>query len=409
MKHALPRRHTILAAAVAAVIALGSIAQAHAQAGAERAAQRRAERDARKQKSDKPDKNQKAEEQYPGATRESPDSKASAKAGPKLQKMVKSYDDGKAEEARALAEEIVANESFNAYDRSFAAQLAGQIAYEADDANTAIDYWNKALQFNGLDNNSHYNLMFNMAQIQLQQEKYNESLATLERLQKETNSQKPEHLAIKGNVLYSLERFPEAAAVLKQAIDASPEPRNDWQQMLMAAYAESGQGAQAVQVAEQVAARSPDDKRAQMNLASVYLQSDMFDKAAATLEKLRAAGKLEEDREYRQLYVTYLNMEGKEKQAIEVINEGMQKGVIKPDHATWLALAQAYYFSEQPVPAIDAYRKAAPLDDDGETYLNLARLLWQEDRIPEAKEAAKQAIAKGLKKPEEARKIIALP
>lgn len=408
MTHALPRRHTVLAAAVAAVIALGALGQANAQAGAERAAQRRAERDARKQKSDKQD-TKKAEEQYPGATRESPDAKASAKAGPKLQKMIKFYDDGKAAEARALAEEIVGNESFNAYDRSFAAQLAGQIAYEADDANTAMDYWNKALQLNGLDNNSHYNLMFNLAQVQLQQEKYNESLATLERLQKETNSQKPEHLAIRGNVLYSLERYPEAAAVLKQAIDASPEPRNDWQQMLMAAYAESGQSGQAVQIAEQVAAKSPNDKRAQMNLASVYLQSDMYDKAAATLEKLRAAGKLEDDREYRQLYVTYLNMDGKEKQAIEVINEGMQKGLIKPDHATWLALAQAYYFSEQPAPAIDAYRKAAPLDDDGETYLNLARLLWQEERIPEAKEAARQAIAKGLKKPEEARKIIALP
>jgi len=60
-------------------------------------------------------------------------------------------------------------------------------------------------------------------------------------------------------------------------------------------------------------------------------------------------------------------------------------------------------------PAIDAYRKAAPLAADGETYLNLARLLWQEDRIPEAKEAAKQAMAKGLKKPEEAKKILALP
>ena len=92
-----------------------------------------------------------------------------------------------------------------------------------------------------------------------------------------------------------------------------------------------------------------------------------------------------------------------------MIKEGIDKGILKPDHQAYLALAQSYYFSEQPVPAIDAYRKAAPLDDDGETYLNLARLLWQEDRIPEAKEAAKQAIAKGLKKPDDAKKILALP
>ena len=46
---------------------------------------------------------------------------------------------------------------------------------------------------------------------------------------------------------------------------------------------------------------------------------------------------------------------------------------------------------------------------DGETYLNLAKiLLWQEDR-PEAKAAAKQALAKGVKKPDDAKKILALP
>ena len=162
-------------------------------------------------------------------------------------------------------------------------------------------------------------------------------------------------------------------------------------------------------MAEKVAAKSPNDKRAQMNLVAVYLQADKYDQAATTLEKLRAAGQFTEDRDYRQLYATYLNSDGKEKQAASVIQEGLDKGVLKPDHQSYLALAQSYYFSEQPVQAIDAYKKAAPLDDDGETYLNLARLLWQENRVPEAKEAAKQAIAKGLKKPDDAKKILALP
>ena len=48
------------------------------------------------------------------------------------------------------------------------------------------------------------------------------------------------------------------------------------------------------------------------------------------------------------------------------------------------------------------------MSKDGETYLNLARVLWQEGRVPEAKQAAQQALAKGVKKPEDARKIINL-
>ncbi|GAB3373331.1 tetratricopeptide repeat protein [Lysobacter rhizosphaerae] len=401
---AISSHRTVLAATVAAVLALGAVSQVSAQSAAQ---QRRADREAAK--ASKQGKEEKATITYPNATRQEPGAKASAKASPKLQKMMKLYDDEKPAEARAIADEIIGTEAFNAYDHAFAAQIAAQIAYEADDANGAIAYLDKAMAFNGLDNNSHYNAMLMKAQLQLQEDKYADGLTTIDQFLSETKSQQPEHLVIKGNALYRLEKYPEAAAVLKQAIDASPEPRADWQQLLMAAYAESGQGDQAIAMAEKVAAKSPTDKRAQMNLVAVYLQADKYDKASVVLEKLRAAGQFTEDRDYRQLYSTYLNSEGKEKQAAGVIQEGLDKGILKPDHQSYLALAQSYYFSEQPGPAIEAYKKAAPLDDDGETYLNLARLLWQEARIPEAKEAAKQAIAKGLKKPDDAKKILALP
>jgi tetratricopeptide (TPR) repeat protein len=399
------RNRSLLAAAVGAALAFGALSQVHAQAS--QRAQERRDREAQKNQ-DKAAKGAQAT-QYPNATRQQPEAKASAKVTPKLQKMMKLYDDDKGAEARAIADEILANPAANAYDKSFAAQIAGQIAYDADDANAALGYWNKAIESNGLDNNAHFGTMFTIAQVQLQEDKYTESLATMDRFLKESGSQKPEQLVVKGNALYRLERFPEAAAVLKQAIAASPEPKSEWQQLLMAAYAEGGQGAEAAKMAESVAAKNPNDKRAQLNLAVVYQQNDMYDKAAAVLEKLRASGQLTEDKEYRQLYASYLQMDGKEKEAISVINDGMQKGVLKPDYQTYLALAQAYYFSDQAAPAIDAYKKAAPLGPDGETYLNLAKVLWQEDRIPEAKEAAKQAIAKGVKKPDDAKKILALP
>lgn len=400
-----PFRHTLIAATVAGVLTLGVLAEAHAQSTQERAQARRdrhAQKGADKQTT-------KAEDQYPDATRKSPEAKATAKGSAKLKKMMDLYDDDKGAEARAAADEIIANGAANAYEHAFAAQIAAQTAYDADDTAAAMDYLKKALTFDGLDNNGHYGAMLMLAQLQLQEDKYAESLATFDRFFAETKSQKPEHLVLKGNALYRLERYPEAAVVLKQAIDASPAPKADWQQLLMASYAEGGQAGQAAQLAEQVAAKNPNDKRAQLNLAAIYLQSDMFDKAAGVLEKMRAAGQFTEDRDYRQLYSSYLNMEGKEKEAAGVINEGLQKGVLKPDYQTYLALAQSYYFSDQTAPAIEAYRKAAPLAPDGETYLNLAKVLWQEDRIGEAKEAAKQAVAKGLKKPDEAKKIIALP
>lgn len=404
-------RQTLLAATVAAVLALGAIAPANAQVAAERAAQRRAEREAAKaEKAEKADKEDKVEN-FPNATRKPAETKASSKAAPKLQKMMKLYNDEKSTEARALADEIINNDAYNAYDHAFAAQIAGQLAYEAEDAAAALDYWNKALKLDGLDNNSHYNLMFTIAQIQMQEEKYADALATFERFEKETGTQKPEHLVVKGNALFRLERYPEAIAVLKQVLAGNPQGATltNAQQLLMASYSESNQPNEASKLAEAIAARAPNDPAAQLNLANTLYNIEQYAKAAEVLEKLRAAGQLKEEKQYKLLMASYSQAEGKEKQLIAVVNDGLQKGILKPDFNTYIALAQSYYYSEQVAPAIEAYRKAAPLDDDGETYLNLARLLWQEDRIPEAKEAAKQAIAKGLKKPDDAKKILALP
>lgn len=397
------RNRSILAAAVSAVLVFGAVSQVHAQSAQDRAAERRAKHEEGKQSSGK------VADEYPQATRQAPDLKSSKKATPQLQKMMKLYDDDKGTEARAIADQIIASADSNAYDKAFASQIGAQIAYDADDSAGAMKYLKQAIELNGLDNNGHYGAMLMLGQLQMQEDQYAEALKTIDQFLAETKSQKPEHLIIKGNALYRLEKYPEAAVVLKQAISLSPDPKPEWQQLLMATYAESGQAGEAAKIAEGLAAKNPNDKRAQLNLAAVYQQNDMLDKAAATLEKLRASGQLTEDKEYRQLYATYLNMDGHEKEAIGVINEGLQKGVIKPDYQTYLALAQAYYFSDQAGPAIDAYKKAAPLGPDGEAYLNLARVLWQEDRIPEAKDAAKQAIAKGVKKPEDAKKIIALP
>ena len=360
---------------------------------------------------------------YPDATRQEPEAKGSPKVQTKLNKLIEAYnkaleqeDEAKATAgyttARTLADEIIANGSANAYDKALAAQIASQAALNTDDEAAAEGYLKQAVDANALGNNQHFQLMLQLAQLQLQKDDYTNGFATLDKYLAESKSKRPADFAFKGQYLYQADRFAECIPPLKQAIETSTNPEDkvdNWTQILMVCYQEAGQLAEAVKVAEQLAAKSPNDKRAQMNLASIYLNSEQEAKAAAVLEKLRAAGLMTEEKDYRQLYLTYANMDGKEKDVIAVVNEGLQKGIVKPDYQTYLALAQAYYYSEQIPQAIEAWQKAAPLSKDGETYLNLARVLWREGRVPEAKVAARAALDKGLKKPDDAKKIIALP
>lgn len=181
------------------------------------------------------------------------------------------------------------------------------------------------LQFNGLDNNGHYQSLLMLAQLQLQDDETAAGLATLDKYFAETKSTKPEELVIKGQALYQTQRYAEAIPVLQQAIAGAAEPKDNWNQLLMAAMAEAGQTGEAVKQAEGIVARNPNDKKAQLNLASMYMQADQMDKAAAVMDKLRAAGQLTEEREYKQLYSIYANTENKEKDVIAVINEDCRR------------------------------------------------------------------------------------
>lgn len=402
MNSPIPRNRALLAAAVAAMLTLGVAGQASAQ----RPAGDRSQSSDRGESQSADGDQAEAAPRYPQATREAPEPELSKRAGEALQAMTTLYQEGKTAEARTSADAVIADPEAGDYAKAYAAQIAAQIAYNDGDPAAAAEYSIQAIALDSLDNDSHYNLMYNLAQLQQTNGQGVEALATFERFLNETHSQAPAHLAMKGQSLFLLKRYPEAITVLKQAIDASAEPRPEWQALLMQAYASSGQGDAAVQAAEQVAAAKPDDKRAQVNLAILYRQAGMPEKAIAVLEKLRAGGQLSEASEYEQLFVAYINMDGQETKAIEVIQEGLQKGILKPDFNTQVALAQSYYFSGQTAPALEAYRTAAPLDSDGSTYLNLAKLLLNEGRKDEARAAAEQAKAKGLEQPDQADTII---
>ncbi|WP_133501336.1 tetratricopeptide repeat protein [Cognatilysobacter terrigena] len=411
------RRQQLLAAAVAALAGVATLAPvAHAQdmtdTSSTSPAGRRAAREKAKQAEQaaatKGSTAAPTAARYPNATRKDPQAKASAKGAKRLQSLVELYNGKKDAEVRAAADAIIADASATPYEKAFAAQLAAQGAIGAQDYDAALKYIGTAVDADILDNDQHFTLMLQRAQLQVQAKDYNGALASAQRFLDDTKSNDPAALAVKGNALYRLNRYAEAADVLTPAVAAQPD-RDDLKQLLADSLRRSGKADEAIRIAEQSAAGNPGDKRAQFNLAQNYIQTKQYDKAVATLERMRQSGQLTDETDYRQLFSLYANMEGKEKETIAVINEGLSKGVLKPDYNVYLSLAQSYYYSDQVEKAIENYNKAGPLGKDGTAYYNLAVLLKNEQRIPEAKAAAQKALDKGLKNSADAKKILATP
>lgn len=399
----------LIALAVAAALAAAAPQASAANASAlpaVAAADQANECQRRSRRGESSSSSKKAEERYPDATRTSPKEGASARMSQRLGRLNAAMEENDYARVIEQAEDIIGQERANDYDKAYASNLAGHASYNLDDMEGAKRYVRQALELDSLDNNNHFQGMLMLAQLHAQDDETDQALVLLDRYMSETGSREASDLALRGQLLYNAERYDEAIPALQQAIEAADEPHTSWTQALMASYAQTGRDAEATALAERIAATSPDDKRSQMNLANMYLQTDQTDKAIEVMERLRSSGQLTEDREYRNLMAMYLNKDGGESQAIGVINEGLQKGILEQNHQTYLALGQAYYFSEQPEPAIEAYRKAAPLAADGETWLNLARILYGEGREAEAADAARQALQKGVRNEKDARRII---
>src|SRR5690606_4515366 len=102
---------------------------------------------------------------YSNATRKAPGLRASGRTANQLEKMMKLYDGEQGAEARVVADEVIAADGSNAFEKAYSAQIAAQVAYDAGDTATAVKYYQQAIELNGPDNNAHYNVMLNLAQL----------------------------------------------------------------------------------------------------------------------------------------------------------------------------------------------------------------------------------------------------
>lgn len=360
----------MISCTVLVLVALAMASQAHAQFGRRENADRAQEASQLKRDSQKTQPQE--AEKFPNATRKSPELQPTQKGGEKLNEIVGLYQAKNYPQTIQEADAYAATTD-NAYEKSFAYQLAATAAADSGDNAEARDYFQKAIDANGLNNNAHYQTMYNLAVTQYQTGQNDAALATLNRLTAETKADLPEYARLRAGLL-----------------------------------AQSGKGADAAPMFEQQYRQNPDDSAALNNAVALYQQANQFDKAGALLADAQAKGKLNDPKLYRALYVNQINQD-KLQDALATIEAGSGKGLVPADADlanAYSVIGQKAYEKGDTAMAEDMFKRAAPLAKDGEPGLNLAKLLMNDGHKAEAATAAQAALAKGLQHPEQAQKII---
>jgi tetratricopeptide (TPR) repeat protein len=369
------KKSLLLSAVLAALLAPLPVETVHAQAGGVDAPQANT-RAARKAREEKKSGATNVAQTYPKATRVAPKQAGEPKLSKQLGALFELQTKNDSEDQMiAKAEEILADPRANAFDKSSAAYLAGGAwqSKETKDYSNTIKYYKQAVEFNGLHNNLHYQAMLQIAQMLDADKKSDEALTYVDRFLTETQSEDERAIAIKNQILIG-----------------------------------SGKPEQAIAVMEKMAAAKPADKKLQMNLASLYQEAGQEAKALAILDRMRKDGLFTESNDYDIAWRLLANSNDRQKDAISVIEEGMQKGILTPGADVYAYLAQTYYAEGETDKAIAAWTKGAPLSKNGVSFLNLAKAQQDKERYADAKASAQQALAKGVTKPGEAWQVIGM-
>jgi tetratricopeptide (TPR) repeat protein len=339
-------------------------------------------------------KSPKAADDYPNATRIEPKTTMSSSVQRDLNKAAELVNDAKDEEALPLIQKALDNKKISPYGEAFGQQLLAFIYWNQDKEDQAIAAAQRALELNALPNKQHYDLMYQLAQFEVQAEKYEDALAMLARFKKETGQENADQIAWQGNIYYRLEKYQEAADAMKRAIAASAEPKESWNQILMASLFELDQYGEAAKVLQAQLAKNPDDIKLLKQLATVYVNDNKYPQAIEVLSKAKEKGLIASSEDYVQLAKLYANAD-KPKEAAATLKDGMGKGIVELNYDNNKLLGDVCSQAEDDPCAIEAYGKASAQSKDGNADYQLGYLLYYADRGAEAKAALQKAIQKG--------------
>jgi tetratricopeptide (TPR) repeat protein len=276
-------------------------------------------------------------------------------------------------------------------------RFRGYILMSMDKPKEAAKEFELSLASQGLDASAEQQMMYSLAQIYTSMSQFDKALEVINRWFEAEATPKPDAYFLKAMILVQQEKFKEALAPAKVAVE-SEKPRESWVGLLVAIYNSLDDYPNVASTLERLISINPTKKNYWVQLAAVQNLLDREAKALAMLRLAREADLLTEDREFKQL-ARLLFLRDLPYQCAKTIEEGMEAKIVKQDAETYRLMSNCYIAARETDKALGPLAKAGELAPDGEMYMLLGQMHLQRDRFDPAIEALRKALAKA--KPEQ--------
>ena len=299
--------------------------------------------------------------------------------------------------ARELLDRVRQMSNLNSYEIAQMWNFYAFIYFSQDNYREAIRAYENVLQQVDLPLGLETTTIFTLTQLYFQEERFEDSLAMLERWFVLTPTPAPDPYVLKAQIYYSLERFREGIEPVRTAIqvamDQERELRENWYRLLNVFYYELEEYPNVIGVLTTMIEMWPK-REYFIQLSAMYGQEGDEGRQLGLFETAYEAGWLLRSSEIVNLSQLLLQADIPYK-AAKILEKGLEDGIVESTESNWRVLAQAWQLAQEDEEAIPALSRAAGLADDGVLDIRLAQSHQNLAQWQNCADAARSGMRKG--------------
>jgi len=313
-----------------------------------------------------------------------------------LNKVYEDVGEEKYNEAYEALQTMLGRAGRDTYLQAVLNQAIAQVEWSRKNYIQSLGFFEKAVELDTLPDQTHFNLMYQIAQLYFMQERYDEALVRLELWFCKVPEEKVTSAAyvLQASIYAQQENFSNVLTAIDTAIAMDDDPQENWYQLKLAAHYELEQYPQAAETLEVMITRWPDKKMYWTQLSQIYYRLKQFDRSLAVLALAYRRNMLDKQGDIVYLSSLYSNADVPYK-AAEVLEKGIRDGIVEPSQHFWTIAAESWYAAEELEKSLEAYEQAGQASSDGSIDLRRGFLLIDLERWTAALEALNLALEKG--------------
>jgi tetratricopeptide (TPR) repeat protein len=281
------------------------------------------------------------------------------------------------------------------YEKALVLQTLGfAYASQSNKEGQAIKAFEQAIATNALPQQAHEQMMFNVAQLKVANNRFDEGIAALNGYLAETCNPVPDAHILLASVYAEKKSWREMLKQVDLAIVKAKSPKEQWLQLKLAGHYELKELPRCAEVLVALVSLAPNKEDYWKQLSGILLEIKKDPESLAVLGLAERRGYVDEEKEFRNLSNMYMYMQIPYKAAV-VMQRGLDAKKVEPTDKNLETLGNAWLGAREYDKAEAAMKKAAAASDKGDLYMRLGQIQMESEKWKEALDSLQKAISKG--------------